>query len=302
MTTPQIAPFPARICTTKFGIGTFSLTFFGWMAKALILRDWGLMWTCSILFEVVEVTLQKALPNFQECWWDRWILDIFGCNLAGMYLGMKVASYIGAHEYDWSGMVIMTKRRKLLQRVIRFASPRIFPRRFEWHAFSSWKRFGVSVLVVLIILLGDVNGFLLKSSLRIPTESSIHLYRVIFIVPAGYASVVELYAFAEDRTDRIGRTAWIVLSLAILELLLAFKNFSMRNSFTEQQLALDAQVKWCWFGAFALGGIVALLKLSRICTARMIRVFGRLTMLPFLWLLLWDLWEFGGFRKVIYPI
>lgn len=102
----------------------FFAHFFGWIVKALILRDWGLMWTCSLIFEVMEISLQKALPNFQECWWDRWLLDIFGCNLAGMYVGMKIAGWIGAKEYDWSGMAIMTKKRKLLQRVLRLATPK----------------------------------------------------------------------------------------------------------------------------------------------------------------------------------
>jgi hypothetical protein len=43
----------------------FLAHFFGWFLKALILRDWGLMWTCSLLFEVLEVTFQKAIPNFR---------------------------------------------------------------------------------------------------------------------------------------------------------------------------------------------------------------------------------------------
>lgn len=50
----------------------------GWFVKALILRDWTVMWICSLLFEALEVSLQKPIPNFAECWWDRWFLDVFG--------------------------------------------------------------------------------------------------------------------------------------------------------------------------------------------------------------------------------
>ena len=276
----------------------FFAHFFGWMVKALILRDWGVMWTCSLLFEVMEVTLQRALPNFKECWWDRWLLDIFGCNFAGMYVGMKIAAWIGAREYDWTGMAAMTRRRRLLERVLRFATPKVFPRRFEWHAFSSWKRFGISVLVVLIILSADVNGFLLKSALQVPTESYLNVARVILVTPAGYASVVELFAFAEDRTNRIGRMAWLSVSLAILEILLALKNFSLRDSFTPDQRSLDDQVRNAWIATFACASLVALLKLTRVASHAAVRALGRLTMIPFTLLLFWDAWKYGGVREI----
>lgn len=28
---------------------------------------------------------QHMLPNFKECWWDSWILDVLLCNAAGRY-------------------------------------------------------------------------------------------------------------------------------------------------------------------------------------------------------------------------
>jgi Phosphatidyl serine synthase len=34
----------------------------------------------SILFEVMEYSLEHQLPNFAECWWDHWILDVFTSN------------------------------------------------------------------------------------------------------------------------------------------------------------------------------------------------------------------------------
>ena len=39
--------------------------------KTLIVRDWWLCMVTSILFEVVEYTLEHQLPNFSECWWDH---------------------------------------------------------------------------------------------------------------------------------------------------------------------------------------------------------------------------------------
>ncbi len=58
--------------------------------KALILRDYTLLWMLSIGFELMELTFQHMLPNFNECWWDSWILDVAVCNFIGIYTGMKV--------------------------------------------------------------------------------------------------------------------------------------------------------------------------------------------------------------------
>ena len=100
----------------------FAAHFFGWFVKALILRNWGLMWTCSLLFEVLEVTFQNAIPNFRECWWDRWLFDVFGCNLLGMIVGMKFAEWLGAREFDWSGTA--TGSRSRIKRVaLQFTPP-----------------------------------------------------------------------------------------------------------------------------------------------------------------------------------
>ena len=43
----------------------------GWFAKALVLRDYWFCWILSIMFEVMEYSLQHQLNNFAECWWDH---------------------------------------------------------------------------------------------------------------------------------------------------------------------------------------------------------------------------------------
>ncbi|KAJ3523980.1 hypothetical protein NM688_g8639 [Phlebia brevispora] len=59
----------------------------GWFGKALILRDYWFCWILSVAFELAEYSLQHQLPNFAECWWDHWILDVLVCNWLGTYLG-----------------------------------------------------------------------------------------------------------------------------------------------------------------------------------------------------------------------
>ena len=78
--------------------------------------------------------------------------------------------------------------------------------------------------------LTEINGFLLKSALQIPTASWVNVARIVLLVPALYATTVELYAFSREKTKKIGSTAWLVLSILFLEILLCFKNFTHRNS------------------------------------------------------------------------
>ncbi|KER23880.1 hypothetical protein T265_08342 [Opisthorchis viverrini] len=78
--------------------------FFGWWLKTLIVRDY---WLCNVLsfaFELMEYTLEHQLPNFSECWWDHWIMDFLGCNMMGIWLGMKTLNYLSIKPYHWRGM------------------------------------------------------------------------------------------------------------------------------------------------------------------------------------------------------
>lgn len=36
-----------------------------------MVRDWWLCQVLSVMFELLEYTLQHQLPNFNECWWDH---------------------------------------------------------------------------------------------------------------------------------------------------------------------------------------------------------------------------------------
>ena len=65
-------------------------------AKALILRNYTLLWAISILFEFMELTFQHMLPNFNECWWDSWILDVAVCNFIGIVTGMATVRWYGS--------------------------------------------------------------------------------------------------------------------------------------------------------------------------------------------------------------
>jgi phosphatidylserine synthase 2 len=66
----------------------------GWWCKAIMFRDYWICWILSVMFEVLEYSLQHQLPNFAECWWDHWVLDVLICNWLGLWAGMKTCQYL----------------------------------------------------------------------------------------------------------------------------------------------------------------------------------------------------------------
>lgn len=74
---------------------------FGWFATTFLLRDYWLGWVLSVMFEILELSLKHHLPNFVECWWDSWILDVLICNPIGIWAGMKTCQYFDMKLYDW---------------------------------------------------------------------------------------------------------------------------------------------------------------------------------------------------------
>jgi len=209
----------------------------GWTVKALILRDWGLMWVASVLFEVLEVTFQHMYANFNECWWDHLILDIFGCNLAGMCIGMVIVSYLGTHEFNWTGQRVGNIRGYAgkMKRVVLQFTPRTFEV-YHWQMFDSWRRFCVAVSVLFVLLLGEMNGFFLKSTFNIPIKSDINLYRLFFWVFLTYMATFEFNRFAEGKSRRIGVNSWLATSLVSFETLLVVKHTYQQNLFKRNEL------------------------------------------------------------------
>lgn len=72
--------------------------FFGWMLCTYWVRNPVIGYTISLIDEVSEYSFQRVMPNWVECWWDRWLLDIFGANLLGVCLGAWI---VRGTEHDF---------------------------------------------------------------------------------------------------------------------------------------------------------------------------------------------------------
>ncbi|XP_019850586.1 PREDICTED: phosphatidylserine synthase 2-like isoform X2 [Amphimedon queenslandica] len=180
----------------------------GWFAKALIVRDVWLLNIVSIAFELLEYTLECQLPNFGECWWDHWILDFAVCNGLGIYFGMLACRYFNLERYHWRELYKIPNLKKSLG-----------------HTISFFKFFSV-VMLIIIWLLQELNGFYLKTILWIPPNHSINIMRQCLYAFCGAAAIKEIYHFLQsNKTSSIGSNhfSWLVFTALIVETLIVIK-------------------------------------------------------------------------------
>ncbi|GBG25300.1 Phosphatidylserine synthase 2 [Hondaea fermentalgiana] len=242
----------------------------GYALKALILRDWALLWIVSVMFEVLEVTFQHMYPNFNECWWDHLFLDVFGCNFIGMIVGMAIVRYMGTHQFNWTGRRIESFHGYFgkMKRVALQFTPRSFET-YDWHLFESWRRFAVSISVIFILLLGEMNAFFLKSTFNIPIKSDINLYRLSFWVFMTYMATFEFHRYAEGKSRRIGVNSWLAASLVSLETLLVVKHTYQQNLFRREHLAPASYIMRGWTATLVLVLLMGAFKYARWAVVRL---------------------------------
>ena len=230
----------------------------GWWGKALILRDYKMLWVVSVTFELMELTFQHMLPNFNECWWDSWILDVAICNFIGILTGMWTVKYFDSKEYNWSGLsqqpTLFAKARRGIMQFTPYSLDA-----FRWQVFSSPKRCLQCLFPVVIILLFEVNHFFLKFELWVPPRNPLNTIRlsILFLmaVPGmkvrgmvvlysnalsmfgwmdcgrprmcSLTHVQEYYEFIEsESTDifrKLGPFAWTAAAIAFVETLTVIK-------------------------------------------------------------------------------
>ncbi len=197
----------------------------GWWAKAIILRNSVLLWSLSILFELMELTFQHMLPNFNECWWDSWILDVLVCNNIGIITGLWTVRYFGSKIYNWRGIseqpTYADKAKRSLMQFLPYSCDK-----FEWRIFSTPARFIECLVPVLIFLLFELHAFFLKFVLWIPPLNPLNTIRLLILLGMGLPATRQYYDFIECENlslNKIGAFAWLGLALAIVETLVAIK-------------------------------------------------------------------------------
>jgi len=209
----------------------------GWAVKMLVFRDYYMAFFAAAVFELLEVTLIHAVPEFEECWWDSIFLDTLGANLLGMFIGQKINEWIRSsstqagekraeHELgsdlDWIG-------RGAHRGVVIVSSASASLEHYNWEVFSSLRRLLQVVGVAVFMSISDLNTFLLINSLGIANNTSWFVLCRLFIVtmiwiPAG----AEYYSYiteSESASVRLGPSIWILCCTTAAELAVAIKFF-----------------------------------------------------------------------------
>merc|ERR1711991_821758 len=197
--------------------------FGGWFVKALMLRDPAICLTLSLLWEFVELSLVTMLPNFGECWWDQLIMDFLVCNTGGMILGLMLASQLEMANYNWVGFgAIASVKGKVKRAALQF-TPRSWTV-VQWEIFSSFRRLGSVALIIAAITLVELNAFVLKAVLWIPSSNWLNLARLALWVAMGAPALREYYQFiADPDCKKLGTQAWVACACMLVETAISIK-------------------------------------------------------------------------------
>jgi len=195
----------------------------GWWAKAMLFRDYWLLWVLSFSWEAMEITFQHMLPNFKECWWDHYLLDVFGCNLLGMWLGMAVCRHLKKREYNWTGVTRISSTKGKISRVLGQLTPFSWMQ-YEWAALSSWKRLMQVTLMLAFVELCELNAFFLKHALWVPPPCWINVARLVTLGMLSFPALREYYSYIHNPAcKRMGSSLWLMVAIGAVETLIVFK-------------------------------------------------------------------------------
>jgi len=197
--------------------------FFGWLIKALFFRHRIILWVFSITWELVELALIYMVPNFAECWWDQWILDVMLCNGLGIECGLWICRYFEFRQYQWTGVLEQGTLVAKMKRIALQFTPATW-NKIEWESAKTTKRYLQVQLILVISILNDLNAFMLKLFLYIPTTHYFNIVRLFFVVLVAAPSYRQGYLFfVDDKVKRLGTQAIVLVMITIAELALVFK-------------------------------------------------------------------------------
>lgn len=198
----------------------FAAHIVGWWAKMCILRDWQMVLTYSVAFEIVELSLVWLIPEFQECWWDSIFMDALGANLIGMYLGKLTLDRLTCRFFVWepsnSNAPFFTHMKMLVSRFGPFSwSEYFWPR----DNISSWMSSATWVWSLVL----EINSFFIMHALLLRPSHWLNPVRQLLLAAHAVQSVPEWYEYVRGKTKRIGHNCWLMIMITILECMLGYR-------------------------------------------------------------------------------
>jgi len=221
----------------------------GWTVKMLAIRNFSAAFLAACVFEIMEVTLLHAVPEFEECWWDSLFLDMLGANVLGMVLGDRINRSFAAMQQSRGAVgaiegaaIVEADRDRGFAEAGCFAGGVELGKTLDWPGYSYEERANWRVrssLVRLLQVIGaalfaslsDLNSFLLINALGIANNKSwAVLLRLTIVGLAWIPAGAEWYQYVEasevsPRTARIGPSLWLLVCTTALELAVSIKFF-----------------------------------------------------------------------------
>ena len=230
--------------------------FLGWIFKAVLIRHHVLLWTISISWECTELFFSHVLPNFAECWWDVLLFDILICNGLGIMVGMYVCQKLEVKQFHWESIKEIKGAKGKLKRAVLQFTPQSWSKIRWLDPRCTYMRTLAIFALVLMCLISELNTFLLKHILHIPTNHYLVSLRLALICLTASPSIRQYYVYITDKTcKRLGTQAWVYFAIMVSELLISIK-FGMKML---PRPALLSIVAWLSVIALASVGIVVLL-------------------------------------------
>lgn len=196
----------------------------GWFFKALLIRHHGILWTISITWEITEMAFSHLLPNFAECWWDAWVLDVLICNGLGIWLGMYVCRKLEMRNYHWESIKdIHSTTGKIRRAVLQFTPVSWYNVRWLDPHSSTMRVVAVSLLII-VWQLSELNTFFLKQIFEVPPSHQINVWRLVLISLISAPSIRQFYVYVTDtQCRRVGTQCWIFIIVTFTEAIICVK-------------------------------------------------------------------------------
>ncbi|KAG0578735.1 hypothetical protein M758_4G043400 [Ceratodon purpureus] len=198
----------------------------GWWCKAIMIRNQPFLWFLSITFEFCERSFIHMLPNFNECWWDSFVLDVLICNWFGIWAGMKTVRYFDGKTYNWVGVSQQKSFYDKARRTLGQFTPAFWDKD-EWNALDGPWRFLEVLACGLVILSVEVMGFFLKFILWMPPLNPLNSYRLAVWWLIANPAIREYHNFLQSGgflgSKKLGAFCWLGISISIMEALICVK-------------------------------------------------------------------------------
>lgn len=198
--------------------------FVGWVLKMLMIRDVRVCWMISIQWEFIEMIFKHMLPNFAECWWDQWILDVLITNGLGIFVGSKLCQHFKLKKFNWVGQPTEKGVKQLAKRGLQQLTSPVEWDDMNWEYTTSVKRFLAIQFLILCFHVEELNHFFLKHLLWVSPQDRLNAARLLTWEILGCPIMKQAYTYLTDpNCKRIGKHSFLGLCLILTEIVVILK-------------------------------------------------------------------------------